>query len=497
MGAKMKKITIILFNVLLLCVTTLNLYCQVDITNVFTSFLPKQIDSYQDKLLFLGYDWNNSGILSIYMKSVNESNFTNITENINLNLDVHQKVHFDNFGNIWAFGKNNLWKYENGKWNDVPTPPDLLPKRQFRDFCFDNENNLFVSVRIGFERSRETINGTVYVVYDSVNNELLKINTNTPTVSFEVVKKFYDKLEHFYDAIHTITRRPDGAIVCILAEKENNLMIYKNDELSFSSIPVNPDGLSAEVTSMKYDNQMNLWYSVKAAGQFYDESPYNGVHKFTTSGLHIRWDSSDGLRGKLFQEFRNEPTLSVHDIAINQNTGLIWGVTSFGFFSIDESKPKSNQLTFYGRDSLVNQKFRFFPTNASVSGNEFLFESITQHNQNTYLVSQLGYLEIIDKNPPSNVENFNTSNNISINVFPIPSSNTEVFITIQSKEFVNGSTLRIMDMSGRTVQLMQIESSSSGNIQIPIDAKEMTSGTYYAVFQNGRNKLSKQFVITK
>lgn len=493
MGVSMKKFQMICLLMVTLFLPSLNLFSQ---NHVLGNFAPTQLDTYKDKLLMLGFDWNNKGLLSIFIKNTNDTSFslTNITKDINLELNVNSKVHFDNFGNIWAFGKRNLWKYSNGQWIDVPTPPDLLPNRQFRDFCFDDENNLFVGVIIGFERYRETVNGTVYVVYDSVNNELLKIKTNTPTVSYEVIKKFYDKEEHFYDAIHAIAKRPDGAIVCILAETADNLMIYKNNQLSYQTIPVNPNGLNADVTSMEYDNNLNLWYSVKSAGQFYNESPSNGVHRISPSGTHTRWDSTHGLKGSLFRKHRYEPTLSVEKISINKVNNLVWGATEFGFFSIDESKPISDQLTFYTRDSLVNPKFKYYSSNVSNSSNQFEFVTIAQNGRNTFLASQMGFLEIVDKDTPSSIGNLYINLNNSIDIFPLPSSKSEVFVTINNHESITGSTLSIMDMSGRTVQLIQIES-SSGYIQIPISTEDLSSGTYYAVLRSGRNVVTKQLVV--
>lgn len=494
-GAKMKKINLIYLLVLSLLITNVKLYSQ---RYNLETFAPKQLDVYQDKLLMLGYDWENNGVLSIFIKNANDTSFliTNITKDLNLELNVQSKVRFDNYGNIWAFGKSNLWKYENGGWIDVQTPPDLLPNRQFRDFCFDNENNLFVSVMIGFERWRETVNGTVYVVYDSVNNELLKINTKTPIVSYEVVKKFNHKLEHEFDAIHSITKRPDGAIVCALAEATSNLMIYNDGELSYQTIPVNPDGLRAQVTSIDYDNQMNLWYSVGCAGQFFNQALSNGVHKILDNGTHIHWDSSDGLKGELFNERRFEPTLSVHDISINKKTGLIWGVTDFGVFSIDEKKSKKNQLTFYSRDSLINQKFRLFPSNVSGSGSGFEFVTLVHHESKSFFASQKGFLEMLGKDAPSSAANLDVSHTNFIDIYPLPSSISEVFVAIKNNEFVNGSTLSIVDMSGRTLQRIQIES-ATGNIQIPVNTKNFASGTYYAILRSGNNTISKQFIVTK
>lgn len=489
----MKKTQEFYLLIVTLVLSSVNL-CSQD--RVLANFAPKQLDVFQDKILLLGYDWENKGILSVFIKNVNDTAFsaTNITKDINLELNVLSKVHFDNVGNIWAFGKNNLWKYSNGQWINVPAPSDLLPNRQFRDFCFDNDNNLFVSVWIGFERYRETVNGTVYVVYDSVNNELLKINTNSPTISYDVVKKFNDKQEHFYDAINAITKRPDGAIACILAEATNNLMIYNKGELSYKTIPVNPNGLLAEVTSMDYDDKMNLWYSVKSGGQFYNEAPSNGVHKFTSSGLHSRWDSTHGLKGSLFRKYRYEPTLSVHDISINGNTGLVWGVTDYGVFSIDDAKPINNQLTFYSRDSLVNQKFRYFQTNVSGSGSEFQFVSLIHHENKSFFTSQLGFLEFIENNLPLSVLHLAKGKEIYINIFPLPSRNCDVMLSIENVEFINGSTLSIVDMSGRTVQRIQIES-ATGNIQIPVNTKNLTSGTYFIVLRSGRNMVTKEFVV--
>jgi hypothetical protein len=494
MGAKMKKINLIILLILSLLTNNVSLLSQ----NPLGQFAPIQLDIYKDKILILGYDWDKNGLLSIFTKNVNDTAFsiTNITKDINLELNVHSKVRFDNFGNIWAFGKSNLWKYENGVWIDLPTPPDLLPNRQFRDFCFDNENNLFVGVMIGFERYRETVNGTVYVVYDSVNNELVKINTNTPTVSYVVIKKFYHKLEHEFDAIHAITKRPDGAIASIIAEKTSNLMIYKNGELTYQTIPVSPDGLLAKVTSMVYDTDMNLWYSVKCAGQFFNQAPSNGVHKNTVNGTHFYWDSSDGLKGELFNDRRFEPTLSVHDISINKKTGLIWGVTDFGVFSIDETKKLNNQLTFYSRDSLVNQKLRYFPSKVSGSGSAFEFVTLVHHESKSFFASQLGFLEIADKETPSSLGHLDVIRKSSIEIFPLPSSQSEVFVSINNHEFVNGSTLSIVDMSGRVVQYIQIES-ATGNIQIPVNTKDFSSGTYHAVLRTGKNTISKQFVISK
>ncbi|MBL8004190.1 MAG: T9SS type A sorting domain-containing protein [Candidatus Kapabacteria bacterium] len=488
----MKKINLIILLLLSILTNNVRLISQ----NPLGQFAPKQLDVYKDKILILGYDWEKNGLLSIFTKNVNDTSLsiTNITQDINLELNVQSKVRFDNFGNIWAFGKSNLWKYENGGWIDVQTPPDLLPNRQFRDFCFDNENNLYVSVMIGFERYRETVNGTVYVVYDSVNNELLKINTKTPTVSYDVIKKFNHKLEHEFDAIHAITKRPDGAISCILAEVTNNLMIYNNGALSYETIPVSPDGLLAKVTSMVYDTDKNLLYSVKCAGQFFNLAPSNGVHKITVNGTHFYWDSSDGLKGELFNDRRFEPTLSVHDISINKKTGLIWGVTDFGVFSIDETKPKQNQLTFYSRDSLVNQKFRYFPSKVSGSGSGFEFVTLVHHENKSFFASQLGFLEITGNETPSSVANNDISLTNSIDILPLPSSKSEVFISINNHEFVNGSTLSIVDMSGRTLQRIQIES-ATGNIQIPVNTKDLSSGTYYAVLRSGRNTISKQFIV--
>lgn len=482
----------------LLSILTANV-CLHSQNHALGQFAPTQLDAYKDKLLILGYDWENKGILSIYIKNVNDTAFaiTNITKDINLELNVHSKVRFDNFGNIWAFGKSNLWKYENGGWIDVQTPPDLLPNRQFRDFCFDDENNLFVSVMIGFERFRETVNGTVYVVYDSVNNELLKINTNTATVSYEVIKKFNHKFEHEFDAIHAITKRPDGAIVCVLAESSNNLMIYNNGELSYQTIPVNPDGLRAQVTSIDYDSQMNLWYSVKSASQFFNKSTSNGVHKISTTGIHTRWDSTHGLKTSLFQRFRFEPTMSVEQISIDKVNNIVWGVTRFGFFSINESKPNFEQLTFYTRDSLINKKFKYYTSNTSLNDStQFEFASVTQNENRTFFASQMGLLEIAGKETQSSVGNLDVNLNNSIDIFPLPSSKSEVFVTIKNNEFVNGSTLSIIDMSGRTLQLIQIES-ANGNIQIPVNIKDLSSGTYYAVLRSGRNTISKQFVVSK
>jgi len=495
MSVDMKKFEFIGLFILINILTCVGTFCQADVWNRFN---PKQIDVFQNKMLLLGYDSNKGGVLSVFIRNLFDTTFSieNITEDVNLELNNSSNVHFDNHGNIWAFGRNNLWKYENEEWQEISFPNDLITNnRKFREFCFDDENNLFVIVYVEFERRRDTINGTIYVILDSVNSELLKINANNPTLSYEVIKKYNYKEQHDFGAIHAITKRPDGAIVCILAEESNNLMIYKDNQLSFQTIPINPDGFKVEVTSMEYDNHLNLWYSVRTSSPNTELLLSNGVHKFTNTGTHLLWDSSFGLNGKLFQKNRPEPTLSVHNISINQSTGLVWGGTDYGFFSIDESKPLRNQLTFYSRDSLINPQFRYFPTKVSIGKpNEFEFVTIVQYENKSFFASQKGFLEMVGKDTPSSVGNLDVSLTNSIDIYPLPSSTSEVFVAIKNNVFVNGSTLSIVDMSGRTLQLIQIES-ATGNIQIPVNTKNFASGTYYAILRSGNNTISKQFIV--
>ncbi|HRI31145.1 MAG TPA: T9SS type A sorting domain-containing protein, partial [Candidatus Kapabacteria bacterium] len=132
--------------------------------------------------------------------------------------------------------------------------------------------------------------------------------------------------------------------------------------------------------------------------------------------------------------------------------------------------------------------------NVSNSSNQFEFVTIAQNGRNTFLASQMGFLEIVDKDTPSSIRNLYINLNNSIDIFPLPSFKSEVFVTINNHESITGSTLSIMDMSGRTVQLIQIES-SSGYIQIPISTEDLSSGTYYAVLRSGRNVVTKQLVV--
>lgn len=484
---EMKKVLVIISSLAIFSIMNLNAFSQVD--DPFKNALaPVNLDTYNDKILSMGYNWRDKGILSVYVKKENDSVFTNLTEDNDLGLNINSKVRFDNYGNIWAFGRQNIWKFENNQWDTVPTPPNLLPNRYFRDFCFDDDNNIIVIVWIGFEKSRQEINGTVYVTYDSVQNELLKISTQN--LDFQVLKKFYHHPKFFYGAFKSIAKGLDGTVAILIDDDTNNVMIIKDNKSSYRTIESKESGILEGYlsSSLAIDKEMNLWITVRN-DDF--KSKTNGLYKFTNSGVVTSWDSADGLAGKLFMPIRYPRTINVNNVSINQKTGIVWCGTDFGFFSIDESKPKNQQLTFYPRDS-INENYTlfryggFFDHPMKIIDIKFLGERM-------YFANPLALLEYKKPEPNVSVLEAQTTN-IIVDVFPVPSTKGNILISVKNVQFVNGSMLGIVDMSGRTVQLIQIES-TTGNIQIPVNTKDLSSGAYYAVLQCGKNTISKQFIV--
>lgn len=503
MDAKMKnnirELTLILLLIsILLC-------CKYDIASGqscyidnLDDFAPIQLDIYKDQILYLGYDWQYSGRMSLLVKKVKDTVFKNITCNIDLELSSNSKVHFDNFGNIWAFGKKCIWKFENENWKSINSPPELLQNREFRDFCFDKENNIIVSVWIGFERYRETINGTVYVVYDSSNNEIIKITHLDKEVEYKVIKKFSHHPKYQNGAIQTIAKSKDGSIVCSINEETNNLIYILGDSITYKSLPFGLNGYSTKLTSMTFDNNNNMWLSViGSSNQFLDGKPISGIHKITQSGEYVRWDSSDGLRGDLFQKHRFDPNLKINKISVNEQTGLIWCAFDFGFFFIDENKPRKSQITFYNRDSVsLLDRFVYYPTNVSFSDNEFKIVDILQYESNSYFTSQTGYVELIVNDSRLTVLESNSYNDSSLEIYPVPNFNSLTILLHKNINSNEGTIINIVDLLGNSLLTLKVESSIN-TIQIPVNTSSLTNGVYLVIVQNKDNIISKQFVIKK
>lgn len=454
---------------------------------------PKVIDTFQDKVLIMGKDLQTTGVLSVYLKTNADTVFINITEGIDLGLNVNSKVHFDNYGVIWTFGRNNLWKYEQGQWDSVPIPADLLPTRQFRDFCFDNNNDMFVSVLIGFERFRETINGTEYVVYDSTNNELLKLFTSKQEVSFEVIYKFAYDPRFDNGAIQAMAKRDDNSIVCIIASGINNLMTFSNGKIDFTDIPFSLDGIYRRISSMAFDGNNNMWFTSNSGDSYSIRGVYNGVYKITPEGIITKWDSADGIAGRLFMKNRYPATLGVHNILLNRENGLKMCGTDFGFFTIDENKPKKEQITFYTRDS-IDSRYKLLRYGGFFD-HPFTITDIAYIGDTIYFANPLALLIYTNPKIVSSVDSRKSNEKpIQMEVYPIPSVQENVTLSIHYYGFLNGASLSIVDVSGVTHKTMRIEQ-ATGKIVIPIDVIEFPSGTYQAVLTIGKEQYTKQFII--
>lgn len=490
MGANMKNMKFFGLFVISFIVTNVCIYCQLDGLN---RFAPIQLDIYRNKLLLMGYDWERNGIISIFTKNVNDTIVTNISKDVDLEIHNESKVHFDNYGNIWVFGQKYIWKFDGAEWNVIQAVEDFLPERQFKDFCFDNDNNIYLITWIGFVKRRDTSQGTVYTTYDSIHNELLKINTQQAELSYEVVKKFFHEPKYFNGAFQAIIKRQDGAIACYLSDKTDNLMIINNNNITYQTLPVTPNGSTIIVGSLQYDSKENLWFSIYSNSLPRRYLPNNGVHRITKLGVHTHWDSSAGLRDDKFLGQNYAPILGVNTVSINETTGLVWCGFEYGFFSIDETKPWKEQITFYSHQSL-SDSFRFYRNNSPIFGKEFIIEDIAQYESNTYFASLNGYIELIKETVSSVEREYNIELIDSIDVFPIPSSKSTITIVVESIYNLKWATLSVIDLSGRTVKHLQIEN-TTGKIQIPIDSKDMSVGTYFAVLKSSRGVVSKQFIV--
>lgn len=455
---------------------------------------PIHLETYQNFILCTGFNWNNKGILSVYIKEKTDTIFTNITEGIDLGLNVSSKVRYDNNGTIWAFGRNNLWKYDQGQWDSVTTPPDLLPNRYFQDFRFDSDNNLIVIVKRYFESGRQNSQGTVLIYVDSTHNELLKITTNNSAVSYEILKKYYQYEQNGNGLFQSITKRNDGAVAVYLREDTNNVLLYKDGIISYQTAIIDKLQNQPNITSMAYDREMNLWVSVNSIDPL-DKRNHNGLYKFTSTNTFRKWDSSAGLAGEKYMSIRYPGTLGVNCVSSNHETGLIWCGTDYGFFSVDETKPQNEQVAFYTRDSLDNQYklFRyggFFDHPLKVTDITFLEEA-------RYFANPLALIEYKKLDNKTTVQNEDSDLLLlQMNLYPIPSKEENLTLSIDNVGFVNEATIKIVDALGNRKNTMKIEG-FYGKIEIPLETKELSSGMYNVIFSIGANVYSKQFVVIK
>lgn len=452
---------------------------------------PINMDTYQNKVLSMGYNWHKNGLLSVYTKEKTDTIFTNITEGIDLGLNVNSRVRFDNNGVIWAFGRNNLWKYDQGVWNSVPTSADLLPNRYFKDFSFDSKNNLIVIVEQQFESNRINSQGTTMVYVDSIHYEVLQLSNLTSTIEHTILKKYYayNNIGNGYP--QAITKRIDGSVAVYLSEDTNNVMIVNDGKISYQTSLLGQINNRPFITSMAYDKNMNLWVTVNADPL--DKRNYNGLYKFTSSNTFEKWDSANGLAGKDYMKIRYPRTIGVDKVSINNETGIVWCGTEYGFFSVDESKPKNEQIIFYTRDSLDSRYklYRyggFFDHNFKISDIQFLGERI--YYANPLALIEFGVPEVVSSVQPE------YSPQIQMEVYPIPANQGNITLSVKNKGFVNGATISIVDLSGNTLQTIRIEN-SIGNFEIPLETKQLPSGTYHAVLTNGKDIYTKQFVLVK
>ena len=453
---------------------------------------PINMDIYQNTILSMGYNWHNDGILSVYIKEKEDTIFTNITEGIDLGLNGSSRVRFDNNGVIWAFGRNNLWKYDLGKWDSVPTPTDLLPNRYFKDFSFDSKNNLIVIVERQYESNRINSQGTTIVYVDSTHYEILQLSNLNTNVTYSTLKISFDFNNFVNGYPQAITKRIDGSVAVYLNDDTNNVMIVKDGTISYQTSILGPINNRPFITSMAYDKNLNLWVTVNADPR--DERNYNGLYKFTSSNTFEKWDSSNGIAGKDYMKIRYPRTLGVDMVSINNETGIVWCGTDYGFFSVDESKPNNEQLTFYTRDSL-DERYRlyryggFFDHNFKIRDIQFLDERM-------YFANPLALIEF---RKPEVVASVQTSDDImqkQMDVYPVPSTNEVVTISIKTNTFINGAIFTVVDASGTVIKTIRIEN-SKGTIEIPITTKDLPSGTYQAVLIIGKEIYSKQFVVVK
>jgi len=455
---------------------------------------PINLDTYQNKVLSMGYNWQNEGLLSVYTKEKTDTIFTNVTEGIDLGLNVNSKVRFDNNGVIWAFGRSSLWKYDQGQWDSVPTPFDLLPNRYFKDFSFDSKNNLIVIVERPFERSRQNSQGTIIVSVDSIHYELLKLSNIYSNVEYSILQKYYEYNRDGNGIFQAITKRNDGAVAVYLREDTNNVIIIDEGVVSYQTALIEKLPTQPYISSMAYDKDLNLWVTVNASDPL-DRYKHNGLYKFTSSNTFEKWDSSNGLAGGDFLDLRYPKTIGVDKVSINYETGIVWCGTEYGFFSVDESKPKNEQLTFYTRDSL-DSRYRLFRYGGFFD-HSFSIRDITFLDEQIYYANPLA---VIKFQKPELVSSVQTTEKdvlkIQMEVYPIPSVTSDVTLSISTDRFINGAMISIVDASGKTFQTRRIEN-SSGKIEIPIDTKELPSGTYHVVLSIRKEMYSKQFVVVK
>jgi hypothetical protein len=304
------------------------------------------------------------------------------------------------------------------------------------------------------------------------------------------MKKYYFDEADFVTAIHAITKRNDGAIVIHQNGEKDNLIIYKDGNTEYQTTPIIASGMNSNVSSMTYDKNNNLWITVTTHD--YQLAPYNGVYKISPDGSFTYWDSSAGLRYEHYTPRGIRAILGVETLSVS-DSGEVWCGTEFGFFSINESKPWKEQITFYTRDS-VDNRFMFYKSNISILGKVFNITDISHYGNDFFFAGTLGYIELLKNDTISSVIENSSTPAIGMEVFPSLSTKSEVLLTIRNAEFVNNAYLSIVDLSGRAVQNMHIEG-SSGQISIPIDTKNLPSGIYYAVLQIGGNITTKKFIV--
>lgn len=480
----------IIFLGLFFLTTFLDLYSQKDLYS--ENLAPIQLDSFEEKVLIVGSNRDNNEIIEVFLKRKNDTIFRNITYPVNLELDMDSKVHFDNYGHIWAFGKNKLWKFENEEWMSITTPLDLLPNRYFLDFCFDEENNIYVVTRIEFVKSREYIGGTLVKVLDSVNHEILKINSNT--LNYEILQHYNHKTKYTHKSpIHTFAKIPNGGIAFIQPFEQENAIIYKNNNLSYTSIPIIPKSVeSIQISSMAYDKQMNLWISIRLDNDLTEYSQSNGVHKILNSGQVVSWDSSTGLNSTLFGGYEFQK-IRVNKIVVDDLTGLVWCATNYGFFSIDESKSKKEQIIFYTKDSILNRFkstvlnfFQFF---------NFIINDIVIVKNNIYISHPVALFEFKNSQSKTNVnESDNKLELLKIDIVPYPTTTSKIITQISNAKIFDNLTLEIIDITGKSYLSYNIENTSE-KTQIPIDIIGLSTGVYYVVLRSGQRVVVKQFVL--
>jgi hypothetical protein len=199
----------------------------------------------------------------------------------------------------------------------------------------------------------------------------------------------------------------------------------------------------------------------------------------------------DSLDAHLFESFLPANTYYVHldSVRIDSVTGMPTGITAgtnpvLGkwihggqyacalFSGTTNATTGSYPISIYGKGCI----------HGTILG--FAIDSCQSGNLGAYLNYNLNVCT-----PGTGISEL--SNNLALNIYPNPNQGTFT-VTISSATHING-TMSVLDELGRTIQIQSLD--VTGTKQIPLELKDLASGSYLLVVNTNNGRSVKQFIV--